>query len=113
MSICRRREESPRGYSLRPRCLSISGSSAGAPAHTHLSQIPTSDSLLKSVARLSERLPSVSSTLMKNRHESRLYFACRTHISPLVNGRRAAGLRMVETLAGALGLAVAELLKSV
>jgi len=37
----------------------------------------------------------------------------RTHISQLENGRREAGLRMVETLAGAFGVTAAELLKGV
>ncbi len=37
----------------------------------------------------------------------------RTHISQLENGRREAGLRMLETLAGAFNLAVADLLQGV
>jgi transcriptional regulator with XRE-family HTH domain len=37
----------------------------------------------------------------------------RTHISQLENGRREAGLRMLETLAGAFKLAVADLLQGV
>jgi transcriptional regulator with XRE-family HTH domain len=37
----------------------------------------------------------------------------RTHISQLENGRREAGLRMVETLAGAFGVTAAELLRGV
>ncbi len=37
----------------------------------------------------------------------------RTHISQLENGRREAGLRMLETLAGAFKLEVADLLRGV
>ncbi len=37
----------------------------------------------------------------------------RSHISQLENGRREAGLRMLETLAGAFKLAVADLLQGV
>jgi transcriptional regulator with XRE-family HTH domain len=37
----------------------------------------------------------------------------RTHISQLENGRREAGLRIIETLAGAFKLAVADLLQGV
>jgi transcriptional regulator with XRE-family HTH domain len=37
----------------------------------------------------------------------------RTHISQLENGRREAGLRMLETLAGAFKLAVADLFQGV
>jgi transcriptional regulator with XRE-family HTH domain len=37
----------------------------------------------------------------------------RTHISQLENGRREAGLRMLETLAGAFEVTAAELLKGV
>jgi transcriptional regulator with XRE-family HTH domain len=36
-----------------------------------------------------------------------------THISQLENGRREAGLRIIETLAGAFKLAVADLLQGV
>lgn len=37
----------------------------------------------------------------------------RTHISQLENGRREAGLRIVETLAGVFNLTASELLKNV
>ena len=37
----------------------------------------------------------------------------RTHISQLENGRREAGLRMLETLAGAFKVAVADLLRGI